>query len=251
MRRIFQLLLIIFLAPSPLWAATDPFLGQWQLDPARSKITDEMKVTQLGQNKYVFDFGGGVETVVVVGTDQPGLTGTTLAVASEGPNWKVVRKAAGRKVVTATWTLSKDGNVLTDDFTSFDNGGTASNVKLVYKRMAPGSGFAGKWVSETLTRNSDFTLQVRRYENDGLSFVIPSANFTINANFDGKDHPGAAGSASSARRPNAHTVDILRRSGGQIIQTRHFELSPDLKTLTMTVQTAGKDLPSAYVFDRV
>ena len=77
------------------------------LNPSRSKLTDEMKVTKLSRDKYAFELGGGEpETIVIDGTFQPGIAGTTLSVAPEGPNWKVVRKKDGRTLLTATWTLS-------------------------------------------------------------------------------------------------------------------------------------------------
>src|SRR5262249_19550315 len=43
-----QLLLVAGLVTGTSWAANDPFVGQWKLDPSRSKLTDEMKVTKVG-----------------------------------------------------------------------------------------------------------------------------------------------------------------------------------------------------------
>ncbi len=245
--RIFQLLLVACLATSPLRAATDPFVGQWKL----SKQADQMKVTKVGANTYAFDFGGGVETIAVDGTDQPGIGGSTLSVAAEGPNWKVVRKKSGRMLISATWALSKDGNVLTDDFTSFNQNGSRSNVTYVYARKAAGPGFAGMWVSTTLAASSPVMLQVRPYESNGLSFIIPSAGQTLNLIFDGKYHAAApVGSAMLAGRLSARAVETTRTLKGKITQTRQIELSPDLKILTITVHTAGKDAPNIYVFER-
>lgn len=245
--RISYLLLIAGLATSPLRAQTDPFVGQWKL----VKTTDRMSVTKVGVNTYAFDFGVGPETIVVDGTFQPGYGGTTLSVAADGANWKVVRRKDGRTQIVAIWTLSKDGNSLEDDFTIFGQDGSPSNVKYVYERKAAASGFAGTWVSQTAAINSAILLQIRPYENGGLSFITPSQNVTLNANFDGKEYPDAnAGTVSSARRPNANTVEITRKSGGKITQTRQIELSSDLKTLTMTVHVAGIDQPYVYVFER-
>jgi hypothetical protein len=238
--RIFRLLLVAGLLTGTSWAANDPFVGQWKLNPSRSKLTDEMKVTKVAQNKYAFDFGGGnPETVVVNGTDQPGNAGSTLSVAAEGPNWKVSRKTGGRISITATWTLSKDGNSLTDDFTSFDQDGSPSSVKYVYKRTAGGgSGFAGTWVSTSEVVNSVFTLQISPYESDGLSFA--GAGGTTNVKFDGK----------SARRLNASALERIQRDKGKITQTKQYKLSPDLKTLTITARTVGHTAPNIFVFER-
>jgi len=245
--RVFLLLLLACLATSPLRAQTDPFVGQWKL----SKLADQMKVTKVGANTYAFDFGGGVETIAVDGTDRPGSAGTTLSVATDGPNWKVVRKKGSHTLIAATWALSKDGNVLTDDFTSFSQDGSPSRVTYVYERKAPGLGFAGTWVSTTLAASSAVVLQVRPYESNGLSFMIPSAAQTLNVIFDGKYYAAApAGSALLGRRLSARAVEITRTFKGKIAQTRQIELSPDLKQLTMTVHLAGKDAPNIYVFER-
>src|SRR5215472_17681394 len=97
-KRTFELLLVACLGTGALWAADAPFVGNWKLNPSRSKLTDEMKVESVGPNKYAFDFGGGSpETVVTDGTDQPAGFGTTLSVTVVGPDsWKVVRKKDGR-----------------------------------------------------------------------------------------------------------------------------------------------------------
>ena len=238
--RICQLLLVAGLLAGTAWAANDPFVGQWKLNPSRSKLTDEMKVTKVAQDKYAFDFGGGQpETIVVDGTDQPGFADTTLSVATEGPNWKVIRKKDGHTVITATWALSEDGHSLTDDFTSFGPDGSPSSVKYVYKRAAGGgSGFAGDWVSTSEEVNSSFTLQISPYEGDGLSFA--GAGGTTNVRFDGK----------SARRLNASTLERIQRYKGKIIQTKQYKLSPDLKTLTITTHTVGHTVPTVFVFER-
>lgn len=247
LRRIFQLALVGCLTTSPLWAQTDPFIGQWKL----IKLSDQMSVTNVVANKFAFDFGPGVETIVVDGTGQPGYAGTTLSVAPDGPNWKVIRKKGSRVLLTATWTLSQDGNSLSDDFTAFDQDGAPSNIKYVYERKTAGAGFAGTWVSLETAPNSATTLQVRPYGSNGLSFVAPGQGQPINVNFNGTDSSDSSnGAASSARRLNARTVEITRKSNGKTTLTEQVELSPDLKTLTMTVHIAGKDVPNTYVFER-
>ena len=35
------------LATGASWAANNPFIGDWKLDPSRSKLTDVMKVERL------------------------------------------------------------------------------------------------------------------------------------------------------------------------------------------------------------
>lgn len=239
-KRVLQLMLVGCLTAGILYAADDPFVGEWKLNPSRSKLRDEMVVTKVGENKYAFDLGGGqLENIVVDGTDQRGLGGTTLAVGPEGTNWKVIRKKDGRMIISATWTLSKDGNSLTDNFTGFNQDGSTSNVKLVYRRtQGSGPGFAGTWVNTSENAASVFTIQIKADENGGLSLTTPSGTRAIK--FDGK----------SARRVNASTLEMTREADGKIMQRQEFNVSPDLKTLTITTHTSGRGEPQVSVFER-
>ncbi|MGH7741093.1 MAG: hypothetical protein ACRENS_03630, partial [Candidatus Eiseniibacteriota bacterium] len=221
-KRALQLLLIAYLATGRSWAATDPLVGDWKLNPSRSKYIDQMKVESLGGNKFNFDFGGSPETIVVDGTDQAGYSGTMLAVTVEGPDsWKVVRKKDGRMLLTATWKLSEDGDTLTDNYTEFGSDGTPSTVIYLYQRTAAGPRFAGTWESPMGLEKyaSALQFQIRPYEEVGLSFIQPSQEVTRNVKFDGKDYPSvgrgvARGSTSSARRVDARTLEITDKTKG-------------------------------------
>jgi len=238
------------------WAANDPFIGVWKLDASRSRLADQMKVESVAGNKYAFDFGAGTETVAVDGTDQPGYGGTTLAVTVEGPgSWKVVRKKHGRILLTAHWKLSADGNALSDDFTSFAPDGTASNLKYVYGRTTATSGFAGTWETANGTVNFALAIKIQPYRNDGLSLISPFADRPRNLLFDGKDYPDQSSNASpgtrySARRANERTLEITDKLDGKVVDTRRYMLSPDLKTLTLTIRKTGMRSPSVLVFER-
>jgi hypothetical protein len=256
-KRTSQLLLVICLLTGSAWAASEPFLGDWKLNPSKSKLTDQMKVENVAADKYSFDFGGGsAETIAVDGTDQPGDFGTTLSVTIEAPDsWKVVRKKEGRILITANWKLSKDGNTLSDDFTAIQPNGSPFNLKYVYKRTAGTSGFAGTWESTSETVNSVFVLQVRPYEGDGLSFIDPAQEQTTNVKFDGKDYPNvgpnvAPGSVSSLRRVNQNMLEMTDKIKGKITDTQQIKLSSDLKTLTITLHTTGRTEPNILVFER-
>lgn len=237
--------------------AEDPFVGEWKLNPSKSKFVDEMKVESAGGNKYAFDFGGGKpETIATDGTDQPGMGGTTLAVTVEGPEaWKVVRKKDGRMLLTANWTLSKDGSTLTDDYTGMGPDGKGSTVNYVYKRAAGGAGFAGDWVSTSATINFEYLVKVLPYEGDGLSIIDSTEGLTTNVKSDGKDYPEAGPNApkglmASARRVNPQTVEITDKVNGKTAFTRQLELSSDSKTLTITTHPSGRREPNVLVFER-
>jgi len=257
-RRTIQLLLVTCLASGTVWAANEPFVGEWKLNPSKSKLTDQMKVESVAGNKYAFDFGGGgsAETIAPDGTDQPGLASTTLSITVEAPDsWKVVRKQEGRILLTAYWKLSKDGNTLTDDFTQFGPNGSTTNMKTVYNRAAGTSGFAGTWESTSEALNSSYAIRVQPYQGDGLAFIYSSQGVTKNLKFDGNDYPQVGvnalpGSTTAARRVNAHTLEMTSKLNDKVASTQEIRLSSDGKTLTMIVHAAGRMRPSVLVFER-
>jgi hypothetical protein len=252
-------LLFACVATGVLRAGNDLFVGDWKLNPSRSRLTDVMtdmmKVESLGANKYTFNFGSGPETIVLDVTDQPGHYGSTLSVAIEGDTWKVIRKRNGRTTVSAIWSLSEDGSTLTDHFTGFNPKGSIYSLDYVYKRKVGGSGFAGEWVSTSAAVNSVVMLQVRPYDRDGLSFIEPATDITRNVKFDGKDYPSLGpnatpGSTSSIRRVNEQALEMTYKINGQVLYTQHIELSSDLKSLTVTRLIMGESEPNIRVFER-
>jgi hypothetical protein len=247
--------LAAFLIIGSAQAAENPFIGEWKLDPAKTRIPDEMKIQSQGA-KYAFDFGGGTETIAVDGTFQPGYGKTFLSVKAEAPDtWIVERKQDGRLMLKATWKLAKDGRTLTDYFREFDTDGSILSMDYVYERNGGGSGFAGDWQSIKETMNSPFWMRVNAFDNDGLSINIPSQHSTRNVKIDGKDYPkesssAAPGAVTSARRMDERTLVITDKAGAKVSVTEEFGLSADLKILTMTVQIPGHDQPTVMVFTR-
>src|SRR5689334_3563500 len=167
------IMLVAAAAASTFWTANDPFVGHWKLDVSRSTIVDDMKVESVGPNTYSFNFENSpTETIVADGTDQPGLSGTTLSVkqADDG-TLSVVRKQDGKVIVSAHWKLSPDGRTLHDAFTGLQDDGSNLSTDYVYRRTAGTSGFAGTWESTTKPIGLKLEMDIQPYEKQGLSFA--------------------------------------------------------------------------------
>ena len=250
-------LVVVLLFTGTVWAATNPFAGTWKLNPAKSKLTDQMRVEAAGANKYTFYLSPtNPETIVLDGTDQPGIFGTTLAVTElSSHKWKVVRKTGGRMTISAIWDLSSDGNTLTDNFTGFRADGSTNNLLYKYARTDGTSGFAGTWESMSEQVNSTFEMQIQPFEDDGLALINPAQKTTKNIKFDGKDYVSQgpnlpAGYATSGRRLSDRAVELTDKIDGKILDTQQVEVSPDSVTLTITTQIPGRSKPNIQVFDR-
>ncbi len=261
---------VVCLAIGTLWAANDPFVGKWKVNPSKSKLIDEMRIEAAGENRYTFTFDpDAVDTVVADGSDQPAVNGTTLSITVKGPNnWEVVRKMKGRTLLMADWTLSEDGKTLNDAFTQYLPDGTTlfsqplpngSTLFLpyVYDRTAGNSGFLGTWDSESAKVKAGIELQIQPYEGHGLLFKRSDEEMVKRIKLDGNDYPELdpkgrdKGTVYSGRRVDARSLEITYKSKGKITGTWQIELSTDLKTLTMTERSVGQSRPkSILVFDR-
>jgi hypothetical protein len=255
LKRILLLVALVSLAVPIAHAAGNSFTGKWKVNPEKSVLHDQMVVTPSGPNRYAFDFGGGSELIVVNGTDQPGLSGSTLAVTAKGDhNWQVVRKKDGKMQISAIWTLSADGNSLRDDFTGYQPDGSTFTIHYIYARIAGNSGFGGTWDS-TSEKAGSGELDIQPYEGDGLSFTNTARHSAKLMKFDGKDYPvkdanAPAGATSSSRRIDARTLEFTEKRAGKVVDTQHIQLSADNRTLTMTIQPANGRRPNVYVFER-
>ena len=237
--------------------ATDPFVGKWKLNASKSQLADQITIQAAGKNMYTLTFSGSSEpeTVAADGTDQAGIYGSTLSLTvEEAGAWKIVRKNKGQTVLSAVWSLSRDGRTLTDAFTSYRPDGSTSTVTTAYRRAAGNAGFPGTWETTDVKLDAGYELEIRPFEGDGLSFISPGSPSPKNVKFDGKEYRNPAGAgvsaASAGRRIDPLELEVTDKVDGKILATRRMSLSPDLKTLTSVVHPAGQRLPNTLVFDR-
>ena len=242
---------------STLSAATDPFVGKWKLNQAKSSMTGEqVKIEDLGGNKFRFTDGDIIDTLVANGTDQSVHFGRTQSLTLQSANtWKVVTKKDGRTIATNILTLSPDGKTAEMALTGTRPDGSTFNNHVTFKRIAGTSGFAGTWESTSLKLNSPAAFVIEAYQGDGLSFIMPAEKDTLRMKFDGKDYMESgpnvpAGSTTCGRRTSANALDLTDKVKGKVVDTWQLKAAGDGKTLTMTVQDVGQKKPLAFVYDR-
>jgi hypothetical protein len=104
---------IACLLTGTLWAGDDPFCGKWKLN--MEKFTGEqVKIQDLGGNKYKWTSNNVSDTITYDGTDQAVHFGRNISMAPEGANgWKMVIKKDGRVLSSMTHTISADGKMQT------------------------------------------------------------------------------------------------------------------------------------------
>jgi len=253
----FSLVLACLLATT-LRAADDPFLGKWKLNVDKSKFTgDQTKIEDLGAGKYKWTSGNVTNTYTADGTDQPNQFGNTVAITPvDANNWKMVIKKDGRVLSSMTHTLSADGKTQTIKGTENKPDATTDDFTVVMKKVKGGSGWGGTWEDTDVKFTSPDEWEIQAYEGDGLSFETAAYKDTLSMKFDGKDYeekgPNVApGSMSSGKRVNAHTLEITDKVKGEVMDHTKFEVSPDGKTLTLTVHGTGQAKIQTVVYNKM
>jgi len=237
-------------------AATDPFIGKWKLNLAKSQTAGQwVKVEDLGSNKYRFDDGAVPQTLVADGKDQPLEFGGTMSLQKTGDTtWKTVSKRDGRTLSESTWTMSPDGKQLTIHTTGTRLDGSKFDSEGVMARTSGTGGLAGTWESKSEKTSSSAAWEIQPYEN-GLSFVYPANKNRLDMRFDGKEYteegPTAPkGISTSGKRPNSNTLQLTDKHDGKIIDTADWSVSSDGKVLTMTIHSTGQKKAEVLVYER-
>jgi len=258
MKHFYSSVALVCLLSGTLWATDDPFVGKWKLDMGKSKITGEQtKIEDLGGNKYRWTSGNVVDTITADGTDQPDRFGRTTSITPVGANtWKMVIKKDGRVLSSMTHTLSADGKTQTIKGTGNKPDGTTDDFTVVMKKISGGAGWSGTWEDTDVKLNSPDEWEIQSYGGDGLTFASPAYKDTLSIKFDGKDYeekgPNVApGSSSSGKRVDAHTLDVTDKVKGDVMDHTKYEVSPDGKTLTLTVHEAGQTSVQTYVYNKM
>ena len=258
MKRFYSSLALACLLAGTLWAKDDPFVGKWKLNMEKSQFAGEqVKIQDLGGNKYKWTVGDRTDTITFDGTDQPVHFGRTISMTPEAKDaWKMVIKKDGRVLSTMTHALSDGGKTQTIKGRETKPDGTTSDFNVVWKKLSGGSGLAGTWEEADVKFTSPDEWDISAYEGDGLTFNTPAYRDLLSMKFDGKDYeekgPNVApGSASSGKRVNAHTLEVTDKVKGEVMDHTKFEVSPDGKTLTLTIHDAGQPKALTVVYDKM
>lgn len=258
MKRTRFLIALACLLAGTLWASDDPFCGKWKLNMEKSQFTgDQIKIQDLGGNKYKWTVGKISDTIAYDGSEQAVHFDRTLSMTPDGANnWKMVIKKDGRIISSMTHTIAADGKTQTIKGTETKPDGTTSDFNAVWKKVSGGAGWGGTWQESDVKFTSTDEWEISPYETDGLSFNNSGYQNVLNMKFDGKEYEEkgpdvASGSTSSGKRVSGNTLEVTDKIKGQVIDHMKFEVSPDGKTLTLTVHETGQQKPLTFVYDKI
>lgn len=235
--------------------ASNPFVGKWKIDQAKSHITGATdSVTAVAANTWKFQYGAFSWTVKADGTDQPTPFGTTALKALDPATWQFANKSDGKPLGTETWVLSADGKSMTRTFASLKENGDPYTAVAAMKRTAGSAGFEGTWESTEV--EMPFTeIDIEPNGDDGIKLHVPADGTRYSVKFDGKEYPEEgprlpAGMTVSVKMTGARSAQATTRLNGKVWDHEDWEVSADGMTFTYTEHDAGTDKPELVILHR-
>jgi len=223
--------------------AESPFDGTWVMKEDSMQFDQKPYVISLAKGTYENRSAVPPVKVKADGTDQP-VKGhaayDTIAVSpADAQAVEITQKKAGKVIGKGTYTVSSDGNTLTQKWT--DSSGTEPvSGETTFTRVgaAPkdANPVSGSW--KVVKRSSEANARTMTYKStgDGMTMTTPNGqNYT--AKFDGKPvkmENDPANTEVSLKKVDAHTFVETYHQLGKVTEIDHMTVSPDGKTMKVS-----------------
>jgi len=250
-----------------LIAADLPFVGRWKLNVQKSDFGGlTITIAEPSPGEFRISQADITSAFKLDGAERPSAFGyTAIWKQANERTWETTTKLKDRVVSTDRWTLSTDGETLTDVTTNIDAKGKTTKDTTTFRRMeqpvqrAGSSGLTGAWKTEKVQVGGPNTVDIKADGADGLIIRFEAMQATCKAKFDGKPYPCEGQNIPpdfklSLRRSGAEGFQSTYTVEGKVVSSLVWRVSADSKTLTQT-GTIGANPASAQkttaVFDRV
>jgi hypothetical protein len=186
----------LLLAAGAVYAAENPWVGTWKLDPAQSHLAGDTFTYSKGPGSLLH-FSDGV-VAYDFGTDSKAYKSAydrTTTWTQTGPNsWDSVTTRNGKVLGKAQRTLSADMKTLTIHHTGTRPDGAPFDDQDVYTRVAAGAGLLGTWKSVKVgATGGPQTFVISSPAPGVLHYEVPDLQAHAEGAADGTDHPLAGG----------------------------------------------------------
>ena len=257
MRRRYSLVVAIAMlaAAGTAFAADNPWVGKWKLDPSQSKLT--------GDTIHFASGAGGEMMLTEQGhTSKFKMDGQPYASWSgaEG-TWKKIDDNTfeshwtrnGTDLGTDTWTISPDGKSLKVQTKGTRPDGSNMDDTAEYARVAGKSGLVGSWKSTKADVNEDRTFEMAADGDKGMKWTIPEMKADVSLKMDGKDYPAEGptvpkGITLALTPVSSTSFKMMEKMNGTPLWHGTYTLSADEKTMTVIGSPAKTNEPTTEVY---
>lgn len=245
---------VIFSATvATLFAADNPFVGTWKENRLKGADDSSFLVTENGQGQYHLDFGNIKFDVNKNGKPVPGPVGGTVTFKQvDSSTWLLTMDTKNNPKITYHLKDKNTLEIVSEETTA--SGGVIKS-KGSCARTSETSGLVGAWKQQGSfqTTGPVSTLVIKGNSNDGLSMDLPTFKVNLKMTLDGKEYPVSGASFPEGMKASgkAHLVDSNtivedRMINGKEMNKAEYRLSPDKKTLTVTIHGPKEQEKTVY-----
>ncbi len=173
----------------PIYAATNPWLGTWKLDPAKSHFTGATFTYSKAANGMMHYADGSTASYDfnIDGKEYPTQFGRTTSWTAAGPNaWDSVANYNGTVLEKTHRSLSADGKSLTMASSGTQPDGQTFNDASTWTRVAGTTGLEGKWKSTKVTISAPDSYAISA-KGDMMHWDVPAYKESAEGKPDGSD----------------------------------------------------------------
>ena len=230
--------------------AQTSFNGTWKVD-FNSALPKKVNVWLLQNGTYKCTSCSPIVEVRADGKDQPvkGQSYATISVKIvDTRTVEEIEKKNGQVVSDEKFTVSDDGNTVTDEF---------GNWKLLMSRVekAPTGAheLSGSWQPLKMESMSDKELLVTyKLEGESFSMSRPTGE-SYSAKLDGADAPYKGDSDTNSvalNRIDKNTIEETAKLNGKVISVTRLTVAPDGRSITVSVRDLQDGSTNQFVMQR-
>jgi hypothetical protein len=170
MQSMTRALLVVALSASAL-LAQDPFIGNWKLSLAKSKLTGQsIEIQEMSPGAFMFKEDEHSDFIFADGLDHLTHFGDSMAITIKDANtWAITYKRGDRVTMDTIWKVSPDSQKLTYTATGTRPNGQHFENKMILKRTGGTTGLvglAGDWEAIDFELSSPREIDIVPYGAD-------------------------------------------------------------------------------------
>lgn len=245
----------MLVAAGTAFAADNPWVGKWKLDPAQSKLTgDTVHFASSAGGEMMYTAGGHTNKFKLDGQPYKSWSG------AEG-TWKKVDDNTveshwtrnGTDLATDTWTVSPDGKRLKVESKGTNPSGSSFDDVADYTRVSGTKGLLGSWKNTKTKMSEDRSFEMAAGGDHGMVWTIPDLKASVSVKMDGKDYPAEGptvpkGITLALTPVSSTSFKMMEKMNGAPLWHGTYTLSDDGKKMTVVGSPAKTNEPTTEVY---
>ena len=239
--------------------AQNPFVGDWKMNPAKSRMTGDMllfapaadgaiKLTEEGRS-YTFKTDGNEYTT------STGAKATWKM--TDAHSYQSMLKRNDVDLGTSTWKISDDDKKLTIESTGTTPSGKSFDDVETLMRVTGTKGLMGTWKDTEVKINKEpMVMSLKAGPDDNtIHWEMTDVKATVDLPMNGKEVTPVGptvptGLTLSAMKTGPHSFAMTEKLNGKLLEKMDYKLSGDGKTLTEVETPADGKAPATVVFEK-